>query len=101
MSAKLPTGSDYSLELDLAHEIMPEYCTHKICPSKIEIKLKKRDGLRWTVLEGSPVVQEDIQAIPQGDYNNEKLVQQASSFSPMFITTVYKHMYLYITFFFK
>ncbi|KAK0167613.1 hypothetical protein PV327_004987 [Microctonus hyperodae] len=79
VGAKLPTGSDYSLELDLAHEIMPEYCTHKICPSKIEIKLKKRDGLRWTVLEGSSVVQEDIQAIPQEFLQTSNYLKYPSS----------------------
>lgn len=66
VSAKLPSGSDYSLELDLAHAVVPEQCTHKTIPSKIEIKLKKCDGLRWNVLEGSPVTQEVIQSIPQG-----------------------------------
>ncbi|OXU18566.1 hypothetical protein TSAR_013933 [Trichomalopsis sarcophagae] len=64
VSAKLPTGSDYSLELDLAHHIVPDQCLYKVMPSKIEIKLKKRDGHRWTVLEGNPVSQ-DVQPIPQ------------------------------------
>ncbi|XP_008213870.1 protein SGT1 homolog isoform X2 [Nasonia vitripennis] len=64
VSAKLPTASDYSLELDLAHHVVPDQCLYKVMPSKIEIKLKKRDGHRWTVLEGNPVSQ-DVQPIPQ------------------------------------
>lgn len=66
VSAKLPSGNDYSLELDLAHEVVPEQCTHKIVPSKIEIKLKKRDGTRWTALEGKPVPVDPVKPIPQG-----------------------------------
>ncbi|XP_058792845.1 protein SGT1 homolog isoform X2 [Phymastichus coffea] len=64
VSAKLPNGSDYTLELDLAHHIVPDQCSHKAMPSTIEIKLKKQDGVRWTVLEGIPVNQ-IVQPIPQ------------------------------------
>ncbi|XP_020299921.1 protein SGT1 homolog [Pseudomyrmex gracilis] len=52
VSAKLPSGNEYSLEIDLAHPIVNEQCAYKVLPSKIEIKLKKQDGIRWTVLEG-------------------------------------------------
>jgi len=55
VSAKLPSGGEYSLELDLANFIVAEQCSHKVIPSKIEIKLKKREGIRWTALEGNPV----------------------------------------------
>ncbi|XP_015601424.1 protein SGT1 homolog [Cephus cinctus] len=65
VSAKLPSGNDYSLELDLAHHIVPDQCSYKVVPSKIEVKLKKRDGLRWNVLEGNPVIQDPVQPIPQ------------------------------------
>lgn len=64
VSAQLPSGSDYSLELDLAHPIVPDQCSHKLSPSKIEIKLKKRDGLRWEILDGTPV-QNNVCPIPQ------------------------------------
>lgn len=64
VSAQLPTGSDYSLELDLARPIVPDQCSHKISPTKIEIKLKKKDGLRWETLEGVPI-QNNVQPIPQ------------------------------------
>ncbi|KAG8226333.1 hypothetical protein J437_LFUL009910 [Ladona fulva] len=51
-SAHLPHGSDYSLELDLAFPIVPSECSYRILSTKIEIKLKKRDGFQWTNLEG-------------------------------------------------
>ncbi|KAL0099313.1 hypothetical protein PUN28_020109 [Cardiocondyla obscurior] len=54
VTAKLPSGGDYSLELDLANFVVAEQCSHKVTPSKIEIKLKKRDGIRWLKLEGNP-----------------------------------------------
>ena len=63
----MPNGSDYSLELDLAHHIVPDQCSHKVLPSKIEIKLKKQEGLRWAVLEGN-LESETVQPIPQGTY---------------------------------
>ncbi|XP_043249413.1 protein SGT1 homolog [Colletes gigas] len=65
VSALLPSGNEYSLELDLAHPIVPDQCLHKVFPSKIEIKLKKQDGIRWNVLEGNPVEQSLPQPIPQ------------------------------------
>ena len=45
-------NSDYSLEIDLAHEIQPEKSTYRILSTKLEIKMLKKDGIRWTVLEG-------------------------------------------------
>lgn len=66
VSIKLPSGNDYSLELDLAHPIIVGQCSHKILPSKIEIKLKKRDGIRWNILEGNPV-EHVVQPIPNGE----------------------------------
>lgn len=65
VSALLPSGNDYSLELDLAHDIVPDQCSHKVDPSKIEIKLKKQDGIAWTSLEGNPVAQNTVQPIPR------------------------------------
>jgi len=52
VSANLTSGSEYSLEVDLSHEIVPENSTYKVLSTKLEIKMLKRDGLRWTVLEG-------------------------------------------------
>lgn len=65
VSAQLPSGNEYSLELDLAHAIVPDQSTHKVDPSKIEIKLKKRDGITWATLEGNPVAQNTMQPIPR------------------------------------
>ena len=44
VTAKLPSGSEYSLELDLAHPILPLQSSYKILSTKIEIKLKKSEG---------------------------------------------------------
>lgn len=54
------------MELDLAHPIVTDQCSHKVDPSKIEIKLKKQDGITWTTLEGNPTAQKTVQPIPQG-----------------------------------
>lgn len=51
-SCRLPNGSDYSLELDLCHPVIPDRSSHKVLSTKIEIKLTKRDSIRWNALEG-------------------------------------------------
>ncbi|KAJ3088096.1 Cochaperone protein [Quaeritorhiza haematococci] len=60
LTVKLPTGSDYSMELEpLAHEIVPTESKYAVLGTKIEIKLKKkRLGLKWGTLEGEddPIV---------------------------------------------
>ncbi|XP_015122361.1 protein SGT1 homolog isoform X2 [Diachasma alloeum] len=82
VTAKLPSGNEYSLELDLAHHIVPNQCSYKVVPSKIEVKLKKRDGLRWTVLEGNPVVGEAVKPIPDAIMRNEPPKYPTSSKKP-------------------
>ncbi|KAG9285795.1 hypothetical protein G9A89_013220 [Geosiphon pyriformis] len=54
VTVKLPSGSDYSLELDpLAHDIIPDESKYEVLSTKIEIKLKKANvGVKWGVLEG-------------------------------------------------
>ncbi|XP_045770134.1 protein SGT1 homolog [Maniola jurtina] len=65
VSSGIPNSdAEYSLELELAHEIIPSMCTHVVSPSKIEVKLRKKEGLRWTVLEGEGR-EEKVKAIPQ------------------------------------
>ncbi|KAJ8706314.1 hypothetical protein PYW08_010940 [Mythimna loreyi] len=65
LSSALPdSDSEYSLELDLAHEIVPNMCTHVVTPSKIEVKLRKKEGLRWTQLDGDRK-EDNVKAIPQ------------------------------------
>merc|ERR1712181_163507 len=39
VTAPLPTGSEYSLELDLAHPVVPAQSGYKVLSTKIEIKL--------------------------------------------------------------
>ena len=53
VSAKIPgSDSEYSLELELAHPVMPAQSGYKVMSTKIEIKLKKAEGVRWAALEG-------------------------------------------------
>ncbi|KAI5130838.1 protein SGT1 homolog isoform X1 [Manis pentadactyla] len=49
---KLPSGEDYSLKLRLLHPIIPEQSTFKVLSTKIEIKMKKPEAVRWEKLEG-------------------------------------------------
>jgi len=49
--AKLTSGTDYSLELELAHEIDPKQSSFRVIPAKVEIKMKKAEGIRWSSLE--------------------------------------------------
>ncbi|RHZ67226.1 hypothetical protein Glove_302g34 [Diversispora epigaea] len=58
VTVKMPTGSDYSLELDpLAHEISPKESKFEVLSTKIEIKIKKSNiGVRWGVLEGEDLL---------------------------------------------
>ncbi|XP_070553915.1 protein SGT1 homolog [Ptychodera flava] len=53
VTVKLPSDSDYNLELDLAHSIVPDKSVTKVLGSKIELKLKKVEGIRWSLLEGT------------------------------------------------
>ena len=50
----MPTGSDYSLELDpLSHNIIPSESKFEVLSTKIEIQLKKeRLAVKWGALEG-------------------------------------------------
>lgn len=52
VTAPLPGGSEYSLELDLCHPVNPTECSFRVVPSKVEVKMKKVDCIRWDVLEG-------------------------------------------------
>lgn len=52
VSAPLPGGSEYSLELDLSHPIKPSESSFRVYTSKVEVKLKKVDCIRWVALEG-------------------------------------------------
>ncbi|RKO91395.1 HSP20-like chaperone, partial [Blyttiomyces helicus] len=53
VTIRRPGQPDYSLELDLAHEIDPSGSKFAILSTKIEIKIKKeRAGIKWGALEG-------------------------------------------------
>ncbi|CAH0602093.1 unnamed protein product [Chrysodeixis includens] len=39
-------------------------CAHVVTPSKIEVKLRKKEGLRWTQLDGDRK-KDNVKAIPQ------------------------------------
>ncbi|KAM4859702.1 protein SGT1 homolog [Thomomys bottae] len=49
---KLASGEDYNLKLRLLHPIVPEQSTFKVLSTKIEIKMKKPEAVRWEKLEG-------------------------------------------------
>ncbi|NWV24096.1 SGT1 protein, partial [Origma solitaria] len=51
-SVRLPSGEDFSLKLDLLHSIVPEQSTFKVLSTKVEIKMKKPEAVRWEKLEG-------------------------------------------------
>lgn len=48
---------------NLSHKIVVDQSSYKLTPSKIEIKLKKTEGLRWDKLEGD-LVNDNIKPIP-------------------------------------
>ncbi|XP_075708417.1 protein SGT1 homolog isoform X2 [Rhinoderma darwinii] len=52
LNVNLPSGENYNLTLVLFHSIAPEQCTYKILSTKIEIKMRKTEALRWDKLEG-------------------------------------------------
>lgn len=42
-------------------------CSYALCCLlQIEVKLKKRDGLRWTALERDPTASKIMQFVPEG-----------------------------------
>ena len=52
VSAKIPgSDSEYSLELELAHPVLPAQSGYKVMSTKVEIKLKKATGVRWSALK--------------------------------------------------
>merc|ERR1712223_1193953 len=55
----------YNLNLKLSNPILPEQSSYKILSTKIELKLKKDEGIRWNALEGAP-------SIPTADVSTQK-----------------------------
>ncbi|BFZ14639.1 hypothetical protein BsWGS_17678 [Bradybaena similaris] len=54
LSVKRPDDPVLTLDLTLAHQIDPQQTATKIYSTKVEIKLKKKEGIQWSTLEGSP-----------------------------------------------
>nr|XP_056718100.1 protein SGT1 homolog [Euleptes europaea] len=50
---RVSSEEDYRFKLHLLHPIVPEQSTFRVLSTKIEIKLKKPEALRWEKLEGS------------------------------------------------
>ncbi|XP_039249624.1 protein SGT1 homolog [Styela clava] len=46
------TGESFVLNLSLSHKILPDKCTSRIMSTKIECKLMKAEGIRWSLLHG-------------------------------------------------
>jgi len=53
VNAKLPSGGDYSLEIDLAYPIDDKRTEFTVTAFKIEIKLFKKDAIQWTTLDAA------------------------------------------------
>ncbi|XP_054612593.1 protein SGT1 homolog isoform X1 [Dunckerocampus dactyliophorus] len=51
-SIRLASGENYNLNLHLLHPIVPQQSTFKILTTKVEMKMKKTDAIRWENLEG-------------------------------------------------
>lgn len=62
MKAKLSDDTDYSLLLNLSYPVIPEQSTFTVMKTKVEIKMKKCDGIRWNSLEGDTVA--EVKHIP-------------------------------------
>lgn len=56
-SLKLPDGSDYSLQLILAHPIDPSASSFRVSQVKLELKMAKAHPGPWTDLEAAPNVE--------------------------------------------
>eukprot|EP01137_Pigoraptor_chileana_P008439 Opistho-2@55279 len=53
ISVKLPAGTEYNMELDLAFPIDTSRCSFNVMSTKVEISLRKKDAVRWPTLERS------------------------------------------------
>ncbi|XP_023024371.1 suppressor of G2 allele of skp1 [Leptinotarsa decemlineata] len=60
-----PDFEHCELCFNLSHIIIPEQCSYKLSSTKVEIKLKKSEDIRWEKLEGNPSG-EVIKTIPSG-----------------------------------
>lgn len=51
-TVRLASGDNYHLDLHLLHPIVPQQSNFKILSTKVEIKMKKADAIRWETLQG-------------------------------------------------
>ncbi|XP_043927623.1 protein SGT1 homolog [Protopterus annectens] len=49
-------SSDYKLNLSLLHPIVAEQSTFKVLSTKLEIRMKKTEAVRWEKLEGDGIL---------------------------------------------
>ncbi|XP_072119603.1 protein SGT1 homolog isoform X4 [Mobula birostris] len=65
-SVKLSSEEEYNLKLNLLHPIIAQCCAVKVLGTKIEIKMKKTEAIRWEKLEGiAPDVKHFMPEQPQ------------------------------------
>ncbi|NP_001016156.1 protein SGT1 homolog [Xenopus tropicalis] len=85
VNMSLPSGENYSLNLHLLHAIVPDQSIFKVLSTKVEIKLKKTEAMRWETLEGKAdsqvkhFTQESMHKYPSSSHytkNWDKLVGQ-------------------------
>jgi len=62
MNAELPNLENYSLNLNLSFPIVPDHCSFAVLKTKVEIKMKKLEGIRWNSLEGQALT--NLKQIP-------------------------------------
>ncbi|XP_056148869.1 protein SGT1 homolog isoform X2 [Lampris incognitus] len=51
-TVQLASGEDHSFNIHLLHPIVPQQSTFKILTTKVELKMKKTEAVRWEKLEG-------------------------------------------------
>nr|XP_006124435.1 protein SGT1 homolog isoform X3 [Pelodiscus sinensis]XP_025041075.1 protein SGT1 homolog isoform X4 [Pelodiscus sinensis] len=74
---RLASGEDCNLKLVLLHSIVPEQSTFKVLSTKIEIKMKKPEAIRWEKLEG----QEDSPKLKQNTSDSQHLYPSSSHYT--------------------
>ncbi|XP_007891649.1 protein SGT1 homolog isoform X2 [Callorhinchus milii] len=55
-TVKLSSEENYNLNLKLLHPIAFQHCITRVLGTKIEIKMKKTEAIRWESLEGEGIV---------------------------------------------
>ena len=53
MDCTLPDGKKYKMDTQLFQPIDPEHCQYKVMGTKVELSLKKANGISWASLEPS------------------------------------------------